>query len=145
MWRKTEGHSLSSRSCMECPGLGPHDDLAELLSSLHTRQRVAPSLQRKRRIDDRREPPRDKLAYHGVNSASSPFVDPISVHWFQNNRRTSVSTIAPLVPPHVTRRPPRPSATSKCFHVAEPTQSSTTVTPRLFVRARTSRPTSTIL
>ena len=58
----------------------------------------------------------------------------MSVHWFQNRRRTSVSTIGPDVAPHVTSRPRLPSAPSDCAQVAAPTLSTTTSTPRFPVR-----------
>ncbi len=60
------------------------------------------------------------------NSWSFPIVEPITVHWFQNSLRASVSSAGPDVAPHVTRRPPRPSAPSERAHVACPTLSSTT-------------------
>ena len=47
-------------------------------------------------------------------------VEPMIVHWFQNSRRTSVSTSGPDVPPQVTSRPRFPSAPSDAAHVASP-------------------------
>src|SRR5688500_721296 len=89
-----------------------------------------------------RSRPARKCSTTASSSASLPIVEPRMLHWFQNRRRTSVVTIGPDVPPHVTNRPRRPSAPSDCAHVASPTESTTTSTPRFCVLARISFPTS---
>src|SRR5690606_18929396 len=61
-----------------------------------------------------------------ANSAALPIVEPSSDHWYQKSLRTSVVTIGPDVPPHVTSRPPRPSERSDACQVASPTLSTTT-------------------
>ena len=59
-------------------------------------------------------------------------------HWYQKSRLTSTSTLGPVVAPQVTRRPRRASIRSDRSHVAAPTFSTITSTPRFPVSARTS-------
>src|SRR5207249_7529653 len=56
---------------------------------------------------------------------------------FQNTSGMSVSPTGPEVEPHVTSRPPPLSARIESFHVAAPTFSMTTSTPRLSVASNT--------
>ena len=68
--------------------------------------------------------------------SSSPLVpmyDPSTDNCFANKARRSMPTWGPVVAPHVTRRPPRASERMLFAHVASPTCSMTTSTPRRFV------------
>src|SRR5579883_332577 len=62
-----------------------------------------------------------------------------------NTYRRSVSALYPLVLPQVTSRPPRARTRMLVSHVAWPTCSTTTSTPRLAVRRRTSSSTDWVL
>jgi hypothetical protein len=64
-------------------------------------------------------------------------VEPRIESCFQKMSRISSSGFGPLVAPHVTIRPSFAAAASDERHVAAPTESTTTSTPRLFVISRT--------
>src|SRR5205085_3173301 len=85
-----------------------------------------------------RSAPLESTRTTAAYSVALPSVEPRIVYWFQNRRRTSVTTRGPVVAPHVTRRPPLARQRSESSHVASPTFSTTTSTPRRAVSARTS-------
>ena len=74
-------------------------------------------------------------------SAAFPIVEPMIVYWFQNRRRISIDTRGPDVAPQVTSRPPFARQRNDSSHVASPTFSITTSTPRFAVSARISAAT----